>query len=210
MKSLEERQERNLQPTELTSDNFEEKFWMRDSVALKRLELLVGMAEKAIKPKKTPKRDFVDVRNNGTPQSMDKKLKAQFSAPQATPEGSAISNFDYSETPTNSKHSDSTSSGENTDDLISTANKILKKRRRMPKMKMDLGHMPQVPLFQGDENMIARELDRLKNEYKHLVPPALMAPIIADQGLKRVTESDFSSDTKRHKYEQSPDVEMQA
>jgi hypothetical protein len=180
--SLEERKEKCLFGSTELCGNFEEKFWMRDSVALKRLELLVAIGDKPTKVKKAAKIS-VD-----TLQSIDKKPKAIGA--------SDMSIASMNSSPQISKVSVS-SSGEDTDALLQSATKRIKKRKKtkaIPEVKS-------IKIFEDNEEKIKIEMDKLKKEYvgELQLHPILIAP--AGNGLKRVPVEHVNDNSKKLKLE---------
>lgn len=150
---------------------------MRDSVALKRLELLVSMTDKPQKPGKKstkkikpsgelPSDDFA-----GTPPSVSKiKLKVG-----ANGEPQVLNMYDEMiqsngpprpfEIPQSANQSPSNSDGD-TDDMLEAASSRIGKAKTK-KRSSAVMNMPAPPLYRDDEQLIAMELERFKSSYMY-------------------------------------------
>lgn len=177
--SLEVRKEKSLDSAELCG-NFEEKFWMRDSVALKRLELLVAIGDKPTKVKKAIK-NSVD-----TPQSIDKKPKMMMGTPDMSMNSSPSIGKD-----------NATSSGEDTDALLQSATKRIKKRKKIKTIPV----MKSINIFEDNEEKIDIEMEKLKKEHAEELQlhPLLIAPV--ENGLKRLPDENMNDNIKKLKLE---------
>ncbi|KAJ3367504.1 choline dehydrogenase 7 [Kappamyces sp. JEL0680] len=164
LRSLEERKETQVPSHMLMYGKFEEKFWMRDSVALKRLELLIDVAEKPAKTK-TPKK-------TGRPKGPTEKLpKLKFKVSQGEPatESSAIISDAASFAPAQAYHtnghidapSSKRSDSEDTDEMLAAASKLVNqvKKKRKPKK------LAYPPIQTAREEDVAHQLQQLQSQY---------------------------------------------
>ncbi len=151
--SLEKRKELNIPAAELVDNKFEDKFWMKDSAAVKRLEVLVDLSEKVPKPKRTPraKKDL-----NADPiseEGLTKNLKLRIK----------LSNQDtnnFGSSPKKrAKITETFSSGGDTDEMLETVSKLLSMKK--PKLK----DPEMIPPFDMSEQMLNSEIERLKKTY---------------------------------------------
>lgn len=121
LKSLEVRKSQNIQPTELVDNLYEEKFWMRDSIALKRWEMLVDIALKTHKPNK---RVAKTAPLEGTSQAMI-----------GDGNGLELPKMKSSSADAGKAHEDS---GDNTDDMLAAAAlRVKKSKKRRSKKSID-------------------------------------------------------------------------
>lgn len=155
LKSIEVRKTTSMAPSDLVDGKFEEKFWMRDSVAIKRLELLVTLAETPIEaPRKGRKRNAVKALQDnaaaGAETSSDPIAKAHAYAPKvASKLGPSASDHE---------------SGGDTDEMLAKAEKIIKKRKQPRKFKKE--KVPAPSVLHDDE--VAAKMEELKSNHAEL------------------------------------------
>jgi hypothetical protein len=173
LKSLEVRKERNLAVTELVDGKFEDKFWMRDSVALKWLECLIAMVERpqrGPRKKKTKMADIFDgPESDGTqsstglrtPRSRTASAMNQ-SSPIQKPSDYQNGNKALSLKPTSELYL----SGDETDGLIEEAEKCIINSKKNRKAQVDLMlNNGTFQIFPDDDHLIDLEIQRLKQRY---------------------------------------------
>jgi hypothetical protein len=131
-------------PNTDTVDSFEEKFWMRESIALKRTEALVGYLDNPVKPtrkyskRKSDKHDLASDDVMETPRKLGGRPGGE-------------------------------SEGEDTDEILEDSKKI-KKVKRAPSSMVHPHQLPPVQLYRDDDQMIAEELQQLKRNYHYEHP----------------------------------------
>jgi hypothetical protein len=149
LKSLEVRKQSNLLPSQVVDDKWEEKFWMRDSVALKRFELLVSLAEQ---PTKAP-------RKAGRPKSLKEETAKPFdpSDPRALNPATAPGYI-----PAKYQKPYQEDSGGDTDEMLKAAADTINKSKKKRYKKVP-GSADVLPL--QDEQAIAQQLGEMREQY---------------------------------------------
>ncbi|KAJ3277093.1 choline dehydrogenase 7 [Terramyces sp. JEL0728] len=210
LKSLEERKKLNIGPSELVFDKFEEKFWMRDAVALKRFELLVNLAEKPVKVKKTKVSKLKsDVRGASEPASDDaysdivpppvKKVKVASNADefmQNEPVAKLFPLVPVSAKKPEAANSSDVSSGDDTDEMLEQAAKCLVYSKKKKHKKLQ-EFPPGIPIVPMSESMVAEEMMRLYSNTQKEVE-------MFSSDLKRSSSEDNAGMLKKIKVEELP------
>jgi hypothetical protein len=154
LKSLEIRKQSNLLPAQVVDDKWEEKFWMRDSVALKRFELLVSIAEQ---PSKAP-------RKAGRPKSLKEDIAKSFdpSDPRTVNPATASGYI-----PAKYQKAYQGDSGGDTDEMLKAAADTINKSKKKRYKKLP-GPADMLP--RQDEQAIAQQLGELRDQYPEYAP----------------------------------------
>ena len=146
---MEVRKQLNLLPAQVVDGKWEEKFWMRDSVALKRFELLVSIAEQ---PSKAP-------RKAGRPKAPKEETLKPFdpSDPKTLNPATASGYI-----PAKYQKAYQDDSGGDTDEMLKAAADTINKSKKK-RYKKYPGPAQMLP--RQDEQEIAQQLGELRNRY---------------------------------------------
>ncbi|KAJ3261825.1 choline dehydrogenase 7 [Boothiomyces macroporosus] len=209
LKSLEERKKLNIGPSELVFDKFEEKFWMRDAVALKRFELLVNLAEKPAKVKKT-KVSKLKSEPRGVSEPASDDAYSDIVAPPVKRvkitqnEEDSLLKEPAANLPPSAQiavqkpavaNTSEVSSGDDTDEMLEQAAKCLVYSKKKHKKLPDFA--PGIPIVPMSESMVAEEMMRL---YSNNQKDVEMFP----NDLKRPNAEDNVGMLKKIKVEELP------
>ncbi|KAI8909625.1 SNF2 family N-terminal domain-containing protein [Gorgonomyces haynaldii] len=116
LQSVEQRKRDQVPADQLVNGKFEEKFWMRESVALKRMEILVNACLKPSKPKKKDDEMDSDTDTNDLSSSvLSKTPRFKIRLPPPVPS---------SDVKTQDEVDDGASSSGDTDDLLAASERI--------------------------------------------------------------------------------------
>lgn len=160
LKSLETRKAVNLEPATLVDGKFEERFWMRDSVAMKRFELLITLAlDPSMEPPKVgrPKirDDSGNMKSSRTDSSSDPIVSSKVATNSYAPKvPSKLAN---------TRHSDT----DDTDEMLAAASSITnhtKKKAKTSKKAIDSA-AGVASLIDIDDSAVSSQMDDLKAQY---------------------------------------------
>lgn len=173
LKSLEVRKEKNLESAALVDGKFEERFWMRDSVAMKRFELLITLAlDPSMGPPKVGRPKIKEELKSAKSDSSDPivSTKANHYAPKVS-----------SKLASNTARQSDT---DDTDEMLATASDITKHKKKSKQVDV-VTSAPEL-----DETAISSQLEDLKSKYKEEGRLPSLASLISEDGVPVVFEHD--------------------